>query len=139
MISLPLMPRIRIPYCLLLAVTMFITACRADRIVPDEPNPDILSSLGDELVFDDKSLPEITVSFTLNQWNAFLQAYDQDSQTKQYVPCVYCQIQQTPQQKSRGVLHYCPFLRGHARQSGGSGFRSCLQQPSPSRRSRLQV
>ena len=79
--------RIQIKYCLILTTALVVAACRPDGIATEEPQPDILSSVGDALVFDDKALPELTLSFSLDQWNAFLQAYDQENQTKQYVPC----------------------------------------------------
>jgi len=73
-------------FCLAMAAA-FTVACRKDVVAQKIEDDGIHTTVGDALVFDDKALPELTVSFSAEQWNSLLQAYDQDSQTKQYVHC----------------------------------------------------
>jgi len=42
---------------------------------------------GLEYVFDIEFIPEIHISVSLNEWNALLNAYDQDSNTDKYICC----------------------------------------------------
>ncbi len=73
-------------FCLAMAAA-FTVACRKDVVAQKIADDGIHATAGDALVFDDKALPELTISFSAAQWNSLLQAYDQDSQTKQYVHC----------------------------------------------------
>ncbi|MEE1099578.1 MAG: CotH kinase family protein, partial [Alistipes sp.] len=49
------------------------------------PNPTVADGLA--YVFDINALPEIRITVTEEQWNALLQAFDQDANTDSYVHC----------------------------------------------------
>ena len=70
-------------FCLALAAALTV-ACRKDVVAQKIADDGIHAKVGDALVFDDKSLPELTISFSAEQWNSLLQAYDQDSQTNMF-------------------------------------------------------
>ncbi|MBR1872624.1 MAG: CotH kinase family protein [Bacteroidales bacterium] len=53
--------------------------------VPVTPPDDVAK--GNAFVFDDTALPKMTISVSLEQWNALLEAYDKDSNTRDYIHC----------------------------------------------------
>ena len=68
---------------------------------PGTPTPPDTSWAEGELawVFDMNVLPEITIIVTQSEWNNLLKAYDQNSNTAEYVHC-------DAEFKSKGETHY---------------------------------
>ena len=68
---------------------------------PGTPTPPDTSWAEGELawVFDMNVLPEITINVTQSEWNNLLKAYDQNSNTAEYVHC-------DAEFKSKGETHY---------------------------------
>ena len=50
----------------------------------DKPNP---TTDGLSYVFDFEAIPEITINFSLDEWNSLLSKYDANNNTKEYVHC----------------------------------------------------
>lgn len=61
---------------LCLAALVSLVACRKDGIREDS-----------FAIFDDKQLPEVSVSVSLDEWNRLLEMFDKDNDTKEYVKC----------------------------------------------------
>lgn len=80
-----------------LSVAFLLVACQPAGIAPDEGNgtyepaksgqTDNPSGDGLEYVWDSSVIPEITLSFSLEQWNSLLAKYDANRNTKEYVHC----------------------------------------------------
>ena len=50
----------------------------------NKPNP---TTDGLSYVFDFEAIPEITINFSLDEWNSLLSKYDANNDTKEYVHC----------------------------------------------------
>ena len=61
---------------ILCTVLILAASCHKDEIREDS-----------YALFDDRNLPELTVSFSQGEWNRLLSLYDADNHTKEYVRC----------------------------------------------------
>ncbi len=84
------------------ALALLLGGCRKDDVGPltpgtpdtpseesggNTPSGDTDSSDGLEYVWDSSVIPEITLSFSLSEWNTLLSYYDKNEKTKEYVHC----------------------------------------------------
>ena len=86
----------------ILSAALLLAGCQRDNIIPSNPSdgktedggesggdtPDGSdSSDGLSYVWDSTVIPEITLSFTLSEWNKLLSYFDKNEKTKEYVHC----------------------------------------------------